>query len=487
MSEYALFAKRVGLVGIAQTILGLKGLIILPILTKTLGANDYGIWVQVLISVSILQPFILLGLNNSLLRFFSSKEKHEIVQGIITITCVTLAVGIVASITFYLLSDQIATILLHDKSSSTVFKIASPLLVTEALNVIALSSFRIFGQIKRYSAILLFGALLEIILISSFVLFGLGLIGAIISLLIARTIVLIVTLYLIFSYSGFTLPKFSMLKPFLIYGIPLISISFSDMIITSSDRLVIGFFMGASSVGIYSAAYGIGSIIFMFSSVIMYVLRPTIFKEFDEGRLDSVKMYLSYSWKYLLMFLIPSAFGLSILAESILANLTTLEFIPLGKFIVPLVVMSTVLNSTQEIFGVVLMIKKDTRIFSFIIVAAAILNVMLNILLVPYWGIIGAAATTLIAYAMLALVICYKSNKYINFDIKLNFMAKSLLSSVIMALLILAFNMTIFENVLLSVILGAISYFVVLFYLDGFDKDEKEFLAFYFKGAMKYL
>ncbi|MCK5434976.1 MAG: oligosaccharide flippase family protein, partial [Dehalococcoidales bacterium] len=84
MSQYALFTKRVGLVSSSQIIIGLRGLIILPILTKTLGASSYGIWALVMVTIALLQPIIQLGLGNALLRFFSSRGRKEIGQGVIT-------------------------------------------------------------------------------------------------------------------------------------------------------------------------------------------------------------------------------------------------------------------------------------------------------------------------------------------------------------------------------------------------------------------
>jgi len=80
-------------------------------------------------------------------------------------------------------------------------------------------------------------------------------------------------------------------------------------------------------------------------------LVPTIFNLFDKGRVAEVKTYLSYSCKYLLMFLIPSAFGLSILAETLLGSLTTAEFIPKGRFIIPLI--AGVFFSSTVLFSLV--------------------------------------------------------------------------------------------------------------------------------------
>lgn len=51
MPEYKLFAQRVGLMEIVNIIVSLRGLILIPILTKTLGADAYGVWSEVLYNV----------------------------------------------------------------------------------------------------------------------------------------------------------------------------------------------------------------------------------------------------------------------------------------------------------------------------------------------------------------------------------------------------------------------------------------------------
>ena len=61
MTEYKLFAQRVGLVGITNLIVNLRGLILIPILTKTLGADAYGVWSVIMVTISLLSPLALLG------------------------------------------------------------------------------------------------------------------------------------------------------------------------------------------------------------------------------------------------------------------------------------------------------------------------------------------------------------------------------------------------------------------------------------------
>jgi len=70
MTEYKLFAQRVGLVGITNAIVSLRGLILIPILTKTLGASGYGMWAQIIVTISLITPIAMLGLPSAMAMKF---------------------------------------------------------------------------------------------------------------------------------------------------------------------------------------------------------------------------------------------------------------------------------------------------------------------------------------------------------------------------------------------------------------------------------
>jgi O-antigen/teichoic acid export membrane protein len=465
------FVRRIGLVGFSQTFVSLKGLILLPIFTKLLGASDYGIWALILATIAILEPFIILGLNSAILRFLSSKTKPEIVQGLITVVVVVLIVGIIASCFLFFISDFIALNILKRPSDSYLIKIASPYVVLTALNSIILGSFRVFGMIKNFAIIVIFKTCLEIAFISYFVLSGFGLQGVILASIAISIISLITMLIVIFFNAGIARPDFSLLKPYLLFGLPLIPISLAQFVIEISDRYLVGFFLDSEKVGIYSAAYNIGVIPVMFSSYLVYILGPTVYDLYDKGRMDKVKMYLSYSWKYLLMLSIPAAFGLSILAKSLLVTMTTSIFISDGVYIIPLVALSMIFWGMEQIFGVTILIFKRRKIFVIAFVIASITNLILNIILIPYIGVIGAAITTLIAYILLASIIAYRSRSYIKFNLNFGFIIKCIFSSIIMTLCIWIIDPTEKIGLILSIIIGIIVYIGMLLLQKGFTKE----------------
>ncbi len=478
--EYLLFAKRIGWVGFSRFFQYLKGLLILPLIIKTLGATEYGVWAMVLGSYSILQPLIHLGLHEALLRFFSSKSKKEILQALLTIVIVVTIVGTIVSSIFFLSANIIANLILKEPSATTVLRIAAFYIFIGSLNTILLSSFRVFGMIKKYSIIILTKTILEILLIFFLIFSGFGLIGAISALIISSIVTFIIIVILIISYTGFVRPDLSLIRNFLIFSLPLVPITLLQLIIETSDRYVIGFYFGAQKVGIYTASYNIAIIPLAFTTYLMYVLAPTVFSFYDLGKINEAKTYLTFSWKYLLMISIPSAFGLSILSKPLLLNMTTNSFVTDGMIIIPLVGLSIVLWGMEQIFSVSLLIFKKRKIFLLAFILGSLLNLILNIVFVENLGIIFAAVSTFLAYLLITVIIGFSSRKCFSFNLNFNFIIKCIISSTVMVILLYLLNPLNIIEILISIVLGSLIYFVILILLQGFTKYElKRFLLLF--------
>jgi O-antigen/teichoic acid export membrane protein len=472
-----LIIQRIGLTAIARIIESTKGFVILPILTKVLGPGDYGIWTQILITVSLILPLIQFGLPFAMLRFLPSKEKKEIGQGIITCLTVILPASIILALAVFFLSDFATTNFLKEGSPELI-QLASLLVIFQALSTAAHGAFRIFGQIKRYSLIVILETFLEVGLISYFVLSGYGLFGAIISLLITRGTFLVLALYLIISYAGITFPNFSIIRPYLKYSLPLVPTAIFSFLISSSDRYVINYYFDTVSVGIYSAAYNMPQVILIFHHLILYILAPIIYSHYDNKQTDMARNYLSYGWKYVLMFLFPAAFGVSVLGEPLLNYLTTAEFVSEGRIIIPIVALSLIAYSISSLFGIVARLSGRTGIIFTAFAGAAALNLGLNVLLVPRWGINAAAVTTLISYVAVAIIMYFRSNMLLKFNLQFNFILKSILSSVFMAAVIWVINPTSLLMMLICMPIGTILYFTILIILRGLSNNEIQiFLA----------
>jgi len=484
MNPYKKFTKDVGLAGVAQLVSSLKGLLLLPILTKTLRAEFYGIWTQIMVTISLFMPLALLQLEYAMTRFLTAEEnKNKISKGVSSIFVTVASAASVISLLIFILAEPLAIAVFGGAGATHFVKISAFLILLSALNQIIFQYFISFRQMERYSGFVILQTIGEALLISYAVLSGFGLFGAIISLLLVRTFIFIIGFLLVRSEVRMTTPSLSVVKPYLAFSLPLIPFTLSWWLVTSGDRYVIGYFLGAANVGIYSASYTLGNVISFLYAPIALVLFPAITNLYENNNIHEVKMHLKYTLKFFLMIAIPSLFGLTILSKSLLGILTTSEFIE-AYMVIPIVALGALLFNIGKLFSDVLMLFKKTKIISLVFGSSALLNLVLNIFLVPLIGIIGAAIATLVTFAILFFVLAFISFKSLPFDWDPKFITKSIASSIVMGLVILKVSPHGAVNTLISIGIGAVVYFGVLLALKGFTKEEYRFLRDIIRSAV---
>ena len=142
---------------------------------------------------------------------------------------------------------------------------------------------------------------------------------------------------------------------------------------------------------------------------------------------------------------------------------------------IPFVAAAMVLHSCQSVVAQPIFLAKKTHIIGLAWGAAAALNLGLNLLLVPRFGIIAAASTTLLAFAVGTASISYYSLKYLRFRIEWGFMVKSILASAVMSGIILLFHPYDGIDLLIVIPVGAVVYFLVILLLGGIRRQETAF------------
>jgi len=184
------------------------------------------------------------------------------------------------------------------------------------------------------------------------------------------------------------------------------------------------------------------------------------------------------------MTAIPAAFGLSILAKPILQILATSEFVP-GSAVVPFVAYGAVLFGFYGICVYIFHLVKRTELVVRLLGISAVLNIILNIILIPRMGILGAAVATLIAYGVLGMLTLMITRKYLKFDLSIPFMLKSAFSSAIMTLCIWLINPESIALVIASIFAGILIYFGILLLLKGLSKEEITLFINFLKDNLK--
>ncbi len=473
-NSYQKFARDVLIIGIANALVALSSIILLPLITKTLGAHDYGIWAQVHVTMNLVVGFVGLGLPYAMTRFLPAKtNREEIREEFYSVLWLVFLVALVVSIALIAAADFIAGAFFG--GATNIVRITGLIILVSSLQTVFLSLLRAFRQMKRYAVFIIANTYVQIGLIAYLVSNGYGVLSVVFVVLAIAAVILLVLLFSIRSQIGIRRPRFHKIREYLSFGLPTIPGSISTWVVASSDRYVIGYFLGATSVGIYSAGYGIGNIISMAAGVLVFVLPPALSKPYDEGRIEEVKTHLRYSLKYLLALAVPFVFGSAVLAEPVLGLFSTAQIASEGYLIVPLVASSALFWGIYVVVMHILVLLKKTRILASIWGISALLNLSLNIAIVPRVGILGAAVTTLIAYALALGLTTYYSFRELKFPIDWSFIAKSLIASGAMSVTLWAIAPKGAAATILTIVAGVAIYGAVILLLKGFTREEFRF------------
>jgi O-antigen/teichoic acid export membrane protein len=487
MASYQKFAKDIGFIGTAQVLTSLGTFLLLPIITKTLGTYNYGLWAQINITISLISPLALMGLSMGLVRFLSSETEKKIIrEAVYSILFFVTISGLLASFLLYTFAEPLATFGFKEPEAAYFIKAGSLLILLNVLEPVSLFYFRVFRQIKKFSYFTLFEALGKLLFSLILLKMGYGLIGVIVATLLVQSIIILIAFLTIISQIGFIIPRFTYIKEYLRFSLPLTPNALIRWVTESSDRYMITYFLGLRSVGIYAAACSIGSLIQLLVSPLQLILLPELTKLFDENKIDTVIIYMSYSLRYFLLISIPAVFGLSALAKPLLSMFTTEDFTS-GWLVIPIIALSGLMAGIFQIFVNTLLIVKKTKAQTYINFAAAVSNVLINLLLIHSIGIVGAALSTLLSYSFMAILGMHMSLKYFKQDFYSNDIAKSILASATMYFFVSHFEILSIRNLFAVSVMGVLVYLFVMFLLGGFSDHELFLIKRYLFGVKNSL
>ncbi|PIU54638.1 MAG: polysaccharide biosynthesis protein [Deltaproteobacteria bacterium CG07_land_8_20_14_0_80_38_7] len=464
------FTRDTMITGLSSLFLSVKNLITLPFITKFLGAEIYGVWAQLLVTLGFLVPVACIGLPFALVRFLAAeKNRKKIQDSIYSVLIVVLLVSIIFAILLFLASSSISTLFDCDV---LLIKMLSLVVILESMNTVLINIYRAFCKMKKYAFYSIIQVALEVGLVIFMILMNGGIIGALASLIISRVVVLFIMLAELIKEVGISFPRFMHIKEYLFFGAPTVPGNISLWVLRLSDRYLIGWFLGMLAVGYYAPSYIVASSVVFFIAPLSIILPAVLSKLFDENKLDEVRKYLKYSFKYFLAVAIPSVFGLSILSKQILIAVSTQEIADQAYLVVPFVALSSLFWGCYAIISQVFSLVKKTKINAKLIFVTGCTNFVLNMLFIPWLGILGAAFTTLIGYLLLLLLGVWYAFKEFAFGIDWDFIAKSVFSSVIMSVPLVLLHVSGLSQLVGSIFLGMVVYIISIFVFGGIHKKE---------------
>ena len=471
MSEYVRFIQRIGLVGLTNILISLSSLIFIPIITKSFTTAEYGMWAQVNTTIALVPNIANLGLPYTMVRFLSAeKDKEKIKDSYYPMISLTFISTLIICSLFLIFGNTIANALFN--GSMQVLYITTVISFFACMNLMLITFFRTFQQMKRYSLFLVLQSYIGVFVSIYLTYAGYNIETVVLGLLTGYASVFIMMAFLIVKYLGIGIGKWSNLREQLAFALPTIPSNVSSWIVDSSDKYVIGILIGSVAVGCYSPGYALGSILLMFLSPFAVLLPAILPEHYEKGDIEEVDKYLSYSMKYYLLLTVPAGVGMSVLSKPLLYIITTPEIALGGYMVTPFVCLGAIFMGMYGITNNILILEKNTMILGKLWIVVAISNIVLNLLLVPHLNILGAAIATLLCYILAFTVTAIASKKTMRLPFNISELLKIGIASAIMGIAVYMMHPNGIIGVLISIVVGVIVYFAIIFILKGITRKE---------------
>jgi len=247
------------------------------------------------------------------------------------------------------------------------------------------------------------------------------------------------------------------------------------LVFTYSDTIFIGYFLSDTEVGIYRVAYQLTSVAVLTVGSLQYVLYPQMSAWYTSGNIARVESALSRGFTYSLIFALPVVAGGLLLGDQLLYFLygSAFESGTTALFILLLVQVASSFMYLQTMCLNAIDQPKKSFIGTAI---AVVLNILLNIALIPLLGINGAAIATLGSITLNAVL----SYTYLSRSMQVRLERSPVLhitaSTLVMALAVILFRFAFGLGTVLHlaavVIIGGVLYLLVLFRIDQGIKDD---------------
>jgi O-antigen/teichoic acid export membrane protein len=388
-------------------------LLMVPLYTKTLSQEQFG-QLNLLISIqSLLTIFATLGIYSGLNRFINEFENKNRIKNI----ALTFSVvwGAFLYIVISLSSNMISKLIFNnDPAGAQYIRIIFAGSIILCLVTIYISYYTMQFKASHCTVINLSKVFLLLGLTYYFIVIRKdGVEGALWAQVITYGILFAgLVIYDIRNIR----PDYSrhILRKMLKYGLGLLPGQVASWVYSSIDRYFISILFGLKQVAIYSMGYRIGMLmdpIFLspFKSVFTS-FKYRVYKEAD-GKQKINEVFIYYHFLGWLIVL-----GLSVFARIAIKILSTGEY-DQAFLIVPIIVFSYYLQGMSEFYSLGIHVNNKTGLESLIYIIGAIINIGLNILLIPWLGIYGAALATVITYIIMNLFSFIIGKKYLDLNI----------------------------------------------------------------------
>ncbi|HYX53594.1 MAG TPA: oligosaccharide flippase family protein [Candidatus Limnocylindrales bacterium] len=202
------------------------------------------------------------------------------------------------------------------------------------------------------------------------------------------------------------------------FAFPLMTAEISWVVLDSGDRFFVQHYLGAQSLGFYAAAYGIATYLQdVMMAPLQLALFPICMKLWTNKGKAETQEFLSRSLDHFAMVAVGVVSVFMVASRDVIVLLASKKFQEAHRLI-PYLVIGLVLSAVTVYFRPGLLIHKKASKIATATLGASILNVALNIALLPRIGLLGAAIATTVSYGAIVVFLAWESLRVLPFKIE---------------------------------------------------------------------
>ncbi len=407
-------SKETAIYGVSTIVGRFLQFLLVPLYTNLISRNDFGIYTQVYVIVAFLNIAYIYGMDAAFMKYATHKKGREKREAFSTpFWLVTFSTLFLTTI-FYLLSDNVASLASLPGNYHYLMKYVVFILFFDTLALIPFADLRLENRPVKFATIKLFNIFINLSLnLILIVVYDFGIEAIFISNLAASVFSLVALLPDIAKKLSFNFNR-ELFNKLIKFGLPYLPASLTSMMVQMIDVPILERLTNFETVGLYRANYKLGVFMMLFVVMFNYAWQPFFLSNANEKNAKEI-----FS-KVLTVFVFIAGFiwlGLSVFIDDIVSiqitatkTLIGQDFIS-GFYIVPLVLLGYLFHGIYFNFAAGIYIEEKTKYLPYVSGLGAIVNVVVNLLLIPVWGILGAAFATFASYFVMAIGLYYFANK----------------------------------------------------------------------------
>lgn len=408
MSQEGQLAKNTIIYAIGNFSSKVLGYIMILVYSYYLHSEELGYYDLILTTISMVQPIVLLQINDSIYRFMidSSESSRKIVS--------TTFRFVIAAIVFSLVIFIPVALLIDLRYTPYIVAYYSSLLLFACVQ----DAVRGYSKIKLYAS---FG------IINSGITLILEFVGLIILhkgveiLLLSKSVANFVCIFIGATKTSivkdFCSSKFDkgLFKRVLLYSFPLVPNVICWWIMNSSDRYIIRLFIDSSANGIYAIANKFPTILTAITSVFYLAWQESAIREYNNSNRDQFfsKIFNQY---FRILFTVCAV--LIPVTRIIVEIFVSAEYKSAWQYASPLY-MAVAFSALCSFQGIGYQISKETIKSFYTTAISAVVNIVVNLSLINLMGLHAASISTFIAYFVLFIIRVFHTKRYYNVTYKI--------------------------------------------------------------------